>query len=181
METNEAEFLDRRIEERIRAILLKQGRIKRYFLQRNTKHRDWSAVDFNRVMSELEERGVVQMHPDNTVSLLDMREPQRFPRKAKVVVKPDTIRVHGARGTMLRAAAWDRTGGKCWYCGHQCNPFRDFSVDHAVPVSRGGLDTIENLVPSCVSCNFAKRALSLDEFRTLYPAGHRFWFEREER
>ena len=56
----------------------------------------------------------------------------------------------------VRAEVWDKTGGVCWYCGCQTNPFRDFTVDHMHPVARGGTDDIDNLVPACRSCNSAK-------------------------
>lgn len=52
---------------------------------------------------------------------------------------------------------WRKSGGKCFYCGEQTVPFGryDFSfcVDHLHPVSRGGSDNIDNLIPCCMICN----------------------------
>lgn len=56
----------------------------------------------------------------------------------------------------VRAAVWDKTDGYCWYCKTKLHPFRTFTIDHVHPVSRGGADTIENLVPCCKSCNSRK-------------------------
>lgn len=65
----------------------------------------------------------------------------------------------------LRAAVWDKTGGKCWYCGIQMNPWRDFCVDHFLARAAGGSDEIENLVPACRSCNMRKGSRSLESLR----------------
>lgn len=56
----------------------------------------------------------------------------------------------------VRAAVWDMTDGKCWYCGIQTNPFRDFTIDHVMPLVKGGSDSLDNLVPCCKSCNSRK-------------------------
>lgn len=64
----------------------------------------------------------------------------------------------------LRSEVWDKTNGHCWYCDKALNPFRDLHIDHVVPRARGGLDTIDNLVPACATCNLSKGAKSLDEW-----------------
>lgn len=56
----------------------------------------------------------------------------------------------------VKADVWDKTGGLCYYCETRLNPFRDFSVDHVIPASRGGGSGLENLVPACESCNREK-------------------------
>ena len=56
----------------------------------------------------------------------------------------------------LRARVWQMTDGNCWYCGTATNPFRNFEVDHYIPLSKGGSDDISNLVPACSRCNAKK-------------------------
>ena len=56
----------------------------------------------------------------------------------------------------LRAEIWDKTNGRCSYCSLQTNPFRDFHIDHVVPFSQGGSLNVDNLVPSCATCNISK-------------------------
>lgn len=52
-------------------------------------------------------------------------------------------------------------GGVCFYCG--CRP--DYlTVDHYVPLARGGRHDIENIVFACHRCNSEKRDLMPSEF-----------------
>lgn len=67
----------------------------------------------------------------------------------------------------LRMEAWDKTGGRCWYCGVKLNPWKTFCVDHVVPQSEGGGPEVENLVPSCKVCNEKKGIRSVEEFRSI--------------
>lgn len=48
----------------------------------------------------------------------------------------------------------------CDYCGATEN----ISIDHVVPISRGGKHVIENIVPACRTCNSSKGAKLLDEW-----------------
>ena len=56
----------------------------------------------------------------------------------------------------LRVRRWRKslhtfTGESCIYCGHTSE-----SIDHVLPLSRGGLSITENCVPTCLSCNGQK-------------------------
>lgn len=53
---------------------------------------------------------------------------------------------------------------KCAYCKRWCVP----TQDHLVPLSRGGNHTIENVVPSCQSCNSKKATKTATEFGFPY-------------
>lgn len=46
-----------------------------------------------------------------------------------------------------------RFGGLCAYCGKE----RKLTLEHVVPISRGGLHAPDNIVPACGSCNYRKR------------------------
>lgn len=45
---------------------------------------------------------------------------------------------------------------KCAYCGKEFNLFDKPEKDHVVPLSKGGHNTKENVVPACKSCNLGK-------------------------
>lgn len=55
--------------------------------------------------------------------------------------------------TELRADVWDDSGGACFHCGEALHPFRNFHVDHVLPVIAGGTNDRKNLVASCKTCN----------------------------
>lgn len=51
--------------------------------------------------------------------------------------------------------------GRCAYCGAD----QGITRDHDIPISRGGKNTIDNIVPACGPCNYRKQALTGDEYR----------------
>ena len=53
-----------------------------------------------------------------------------------------------------------RDAHRCQYCGRGDIPL---TIDHVVPISRGGEDTWENLVCACVQCNNKKGDRTPDE------------------
>src|SRR5215470_4698227 len=48
-----------------------------------------------------------------------------------------------------------RDGNRCQYCGHKF-PSSELSLDHVIPLSRGGTSSWENIVCSCLKCNVKK-------------------------
>jgi len=46
-------------------------------------------------------------------------------------------------------------GYRCAYCGKKC-AFKDLTRDHITPVSKGGGNTLPNIIPACKSCNSRK-------------------------
>lgn len=61
---------------------------------------------------------------------------------------------------MAKCAAFE---WRCAYCGAE----GEMTRDHDIPVSRGGVDSIDNVVPACRSCNSSKHVKTGAEFRTL--------------
>ena len=63
---------------------------------------------------------------------------------------------------------WERDGEVCTYCGST----EDLTLDHVVPLSRGGTHALANLRVACRSCNSSKGAKELDEWipwQTMLP------------
>jgi 5-methylcytosine-specific restriction endonuclease McrA len=61
----------------------------------------------------------------------------------------------------LRESQWWKrrlAKGACHYCGRAFAP-RELTMDHIVPISRGGRTTKGNVVPCCKECNNAKKQL----------------------
>jgi 5-methylcytosine-specific restriction endonuclease McrA len=59
-------------------------------------------------------------------------------------------------GCAKRAAVWEACGGRCTDCGRTMNPWKNFSVDHVIPRSRGDTNALANLVGCCMNCNQRK-------------------------
>ncbi|MDY0219578.1 MAG: HNH endonuclease [Desulfobacterium sp.] len=61
----------------------------------------------------------------------------------------------------LRNSQWwkrRRSQGICHYCKRVFPP-RELTMDHLVPVARGGMSIKSNVVPCCKDCNTKKRQL----------------------
>ncbi|MGH7822601.1 MAG: HNH endonuclease [Candidatus Binatia bacterium] len=74
-------------------------------------------------------------------------------------VDEEHIRRERARARELRRTQWwkrKRSSGVCHYCGGKFDP-RLLTMDHVVPIVRGGRSTRGNVVPSCRACNSAKK------------------------
>lgn len=61
----------------------------------------------------------------------------------------------------LRFDVFARDGFKCVYCGRGPSVGVTLHADHVKARSRGGPDTLENLVTSCDACNLGKSAKDL--------------------
>ena len=61
----------------------------------------------------------------------------------------------------LRQTSWwmrKIQGGICHYCGQKVGRVQ-LTMDHVVPISRGGKSKKGNLVPACKECNNKKKYL----------------------
>jgi 5-methylcytosine-specific restriction endonuclease McrA len=75
---------------------------------------------------------------------------------------PAHIARERARARELRKSAfWQRKlqAGVCAYCGRSFPP-KELTMDHVVPVARGGRSTRGNVVPACKACNNEKKLLT---------------------
>ena len=64
-----------------------------------------------------------------------------------------------------REIVYNKYDGHCAYCGCKLG-IKDMQVDHFAPVYLFGDNiNINNLMPSCRSCNFYKNTLTINKFR----------------
>ena len=73
----------------------------------------------------------------------------------------EQIKAERARARKLRQSPWwkrKRSSGKCHFCGRQFKP-AELTMEHLVPLVRGGLSVKGNLVPACKQCNTNKKNL----------------------
>lgn len=104
-----------------------------------------------------------------------------------------------------RQEVYDKMGGHCAYCGYAIT-LKTMQADHVIPLRKGGVDELSNLLPACKSCNHYKSTLTVEQFRgcierwtgvlmrsnttfrnaarfgQVQPTPHRvaFYFERQE-
>ena len=81
-------------------------------------------------------------------------------------VDPAQIARERAKARELRRTNWWRAlvqKGVCHYCGGKFPP-SELTMDHIVPLSRGGHSTKGNIVPCCKACNNNKKyTMPVDE------------------
>lgn len=63
-----------------------------------------------------------------------------------------------------------RHRGGCAYCGSLDQP----TMDHIIPLSRGGRHTVGNVLPACLPCNVSKHNRLLAEWR-MHRGTEREW------
>ncbi len=69
------------------------------------------------------------------------------------------IRAERNKARALRKTRWwqqKKASGVCHYCGKNVG-INKLTMDHVIPLARGGRSTKGNLVPCCKACNNAKK------------------------
>lgn len=123
----------------------------------------------NKATIDKKHREWVKRNPDRVKAINDAwsaRHPGRVQELHRLWAKrnPHTVRAHDHRKIALRKKAPYHevtaddveyigiiSGDPCSYCGE-----RSGTVDHVVPLSRGGSNCWQNLAPACLSCNSSK-------------------------
>lgn len=65
-----------------------------------------------------------------------------------------------------RREVFEKSGGRCFYCGITLTLDGTWHVEHSFPRALGGPDELPNLVAACVPCNLAKSDRTALEFLT---------------
>lgn len=76
-------------------------------------------------------------------------------------VDEEYLRRERAKARELRQSQWWKNRiarGICHYCGAQV-PAKELTLDHVVPLVRGGASSRGNCVAACKSCNSKKQSL----------------------
>lgn len=79
------------------------------------------------------------------------------PQQAREANQRRRARVKAAGSPGVSPRDWtrllNRHGRSCAYCGSK----EQITIDHIIPISRGGRHAIGNVLPACFSCNASKR------------------------
>ena len=70
------------------------------------------------------------------------------------------IKAERNKARSLRKTRWwqqKTASGTCYYCNQKVD-YANLTMDHIIPLSRGGRSTRDNLVPCCKQCNTRKKS-----------------------
>lgn len=71
-----------------------------------------------------------------------------------------------------RTRTYDMQKGRCHYCKRKFGR-PEWTIDHVIPISKGGTDRPENLVGACQACNWKKSSMLPKEFLKSRPGWRR--------
>lgn len=101
---------------------------------------------------------------------------KQFYSDRRAIANGDWRAIRKARHDMLGShTRWEWSqkvkamNSTCYWCGKLLTKF-EVTKDHLTPVSRGGSDRIDNLVPACKKCNSKKSSKTESEYRAFLLA-----------
>lgn len=87
--------------------------------------------------------------------------PEKARLNSKRTIHKRRALLHGSQSPGFTSAQWcqmvEHFGGRCAYCGGPGT-----TIDHVVPISAGGRDEIQNVLPACKRCNASKGSRKLE-------------------
>ena len=89
------------------------------------------------------------LHKDETKRVRTISSSFDFPTVIRLI---DYVRIPNKNIVVSRKNVLKRDGNKCQYCGSK----EALTLDHVIPRSRGGVDSWDNLITCCASCNVKK-------------------------
>ena len=128
--------------------------------RRDAEHCSRSCIEKERALSPERLRYIRQNQQNRTAKTREWR--RNNPAKAS----NHNLRRRNRTATgRLLERDWERAcrrlSGRCFYCGVTAK----LTIDHVIPLSRGGTHTIGNVVPSCLPCNLRKGTRFVMEWR----------------
>jgi 5-methylcytosine-specific restriction protein A len=78
-----------------------------------------------------------------------------------ISVTEEEIKKEKLKARELKKTQWwkrKRAEGVCYFCGKKVPP-KELTMEHVVPIIRGGTSSKGNVVPACKECNNKKKYL----------------------
>ena len=106
-------------------------------------------------------------YKNNKTRLFERRKGN--PEKVKLAQAKKDFGKRNAKGTFT-AEEWkdklEEYNYRCAYCGCELNT-DTITIDHDIPIARGGTNCIKNLIPACHSCNSRKHTRTAKEYLAI--------------
>jgi hypothetical protein len=90
--------------------------------------------------------------------LNELLQQSRLPRESFISTRQPLLRKRKPISSKLRLLILERDGYRCCLCGKTARETK-LEVDHKIPVSKGGTDSLKNLWTLCIDCNRGKSNL----------------------
>lgn len=139
-----------------------------YCAHNNAYHRAHYSSEKRRERYEREREKFAQYYQDNKEKLKKQSIHRTRNQRAKEKGATDT----------LSLTDWEKIlkkfGNRCAYCGSDGKPL-GLGADHLIPLTKGGTNTPDNVVPCCRSCNSRKNTKA---FFDWYPVQEFFDADR---
>lgn len=78
----------------------------------------------------------------------------------------------------VRKMIYDKAGGRCALCGRKIT-LSEMTLDHIVPLDRGGEDSVRNLQSTCRVCNHFKANIRPEDFMERITAIFLYQMEKK--
>jgi 5-methylcytosine-specific restriction endonuclease McrA len=126
------------------------GRLNAKVLILNQNYEPMSVINAKKaiVLLYLGKAELIEAHAGNRIRSVSASMPFPSIVRLSMYVRVPFKKIILSRKNILR-----RDGHRCQYCGRSD---LSLTIDHVLPLSRGGEDTWENLVCACVLCNNRK-------------------------
>ena len=134
-----------------------------YYIKNKEKIKNKSRIDYSKNRSTIIGR-ITKRYKENPHIIKERVKKWRAENMDKKLVYDENRRLQKmSNGGTITAIEWeelkDKYGNKCLRCGK--TNIR-LSLDHVIPLSKGGKHTIGNSQPLCRSCNSKKHTKSTD-------------------
>lgn len=116
--------------------------------------------------------------------------PEKFADHQRKPHKLPSSRISSWQKVRLRKALLERDGKCCHYCEVELNLYmvglpNSITIDHKIPVVKGGTHDLDNLVLACLWCNSRKSDIDYFDFIEMlreeddYEKSERIWNARK--
>ena len=85
------------------------------------------------------------------------RKPDAYFTLDSAHTDPARVKRERQKASVLKKSQWWldlKNRGVCHYCGRKT---KELTMDHVIPIARGGTSTKGNIVPACSKCNQSKK------------------------